>query len=182
MMPPGGTPRAPGVHPERTTEGVGGRSAGTSATGTGVAATRSLTNARIGNQGCGEIGAGLEALWPGGYQATSVQRPVVPPPPHSASVSPSMLSTQTAGAGSNEKVRDRPIPRDRCPLLRQKTHVGWPIAPNDKDHLPTAEIKHRRKLHPGGCYSGEGSQLRAQLVGKTGKPYLRSVGNGNATR
>ena len=181
MMPPGGAPRAPGVHPERTTEGVGSRSAGTSATGTGVAAARSLTNAWIGNQGWGAIGAGVAALWPGGYQATSVQRPVVAPPPHSASVSPSMLSTQTAGAGSNEKVCDRPIPLDWYPPLRQKTHVGWPIAPNDKD-LPMAEIKHRRKSHPGGCYTGAGSQLRAPLVGKTGKPYLRSVGNGNATR
>ena len=64
-----------------------------------------------------------------------------PPQPHSASETLSLSSIQMACAVSGTKGSVLPILQDRCPPLKQKTHVGWPIAPNTND-LPTAEIKH----------------------------------------
>jgi hypothetical protein len=192
-MLPGGGPPTPAAPPERTTEGGGSRSSGTSATGTGVAAARSLTNARIGNQGCGTIGAGYVAGCPGGYQAMSDQRPVVAPQPHSASETPSMLSTRTAGAGPGAKVCALPTLLDRYPPLKQKNTCGvahcaqYERSPHSRDRTSekttSGRVLHRRGVAAKTAACGQKGRIIPAKCGDwqhkevTRKPNARATVN-----
>ena len=171
MMPPGGAPCTPRVPPERTTKGVGGRSSGTAATGMGVATARSLTNARIGNQGCGAIGAGYAAGCPGGYQATSDQRPVVAPPASQCVRDTEHAVHLDGWSGAGRKGMPPPHSSKLVSPTEAKNTCGVAHCAQ-YDDLPTAEIEHRRKPHLGGCYTAAGSQLRPLRVGKKGESYL----------
>jgi hypothetical protein len=105
----------------RTTAGTGSESAGARQARTGVVASQSNTDERIGNHGRGSRGAGDGADREGGYQTTSHQLPEVALPA-SQCVSPTSLTVQPGGGWEQpgQAVPAHPEPPNPCHHPRRR--------------------------------------------------------------